>query len=154
MAAEQSSDATIWLGARTLGVPKVGGHFWVYLNWALGLRAQGCRVVWLEAAPAKAAAEKLASDLRARLAAYGLADAVALWQADAARPTPEGCVDLEEAGGDRPPEHRHEHLLLDGLPEELLELRHARPRGQHPGIQLVHRPGPRLLAPGSCHRSR
>jgi hypothetical protein len=93
-------------------VPKVGGHFWVYLNWALGLRAQGCRVVWLEAAPAKADAEKLASDLRARLAAYGLADAVALWQADAARPTPEGCVDLEEAG--------EADLLLNlayGLPE-------------------------------------
>src|SRR5918999_6485545 len=32
----------------TLSYPQGGGHLWVYLNWALGLRALGCEVIWLE----------------------------------------------------------------------------------------------------------
>ena len=39
---------TVCLCADTLGYLAGGGHMWVYLNWALGLRALGCRVVWLE----------------------------------------------------------------------------------------------------------
>ena len=34
--------------ANTIGYPQGGGHLWVYLNWALALRAIGCRVIWLE----------------------------------------------------------------------------------------------------------
>ena len=34
--------------ANTVGYPQGGGHLWVYLNWALALRAAGCRVIWLE----------------------------------------------------------------------------------------------------------
>jgi len=33
---------------QTLNYPQGGGHLWVYLNWALGLRALGCEVIWLE----------------------------------------------------------------------------------------------------------
>ncbi len=35
--------------AKTLEYPEGGGHLWEYLNWALGLRALGCKVIWLEA---------------------------------------------------------------------------------------------------------
>lgn len=28
--------------------PEGGGHFWVYLQYALGLRRLGCEVYWLE----------------------------------------------------------------------------------------------------------
>ena len=30
------------LCADTISYPEGGGHQWVYLNWALGLRALGC----------------------------------------------------------------------------------------------------------------
>src|SRR5215211_519272 len=33
---------------QTLNYPQGGGHLWVFLNWALGLRALGCEVIWLE----------------------------------------------------------------------------------------------------------
>ena len=33
----------VWLGANTLDYPDGAGHQWVYLNWALGLRALGCQ---------------------------------------------------------------------------------------------------------------
>src|SRR5215211_8563111 len=32
----------------TLSYPHGGGHLWVFLNWALGLRELGCEVIWLE----------------------------------------------------------------------------------------------------------
>ena len=38
----------VGLSANTLSYPQGGGHMWVYLNWALGLRDAGCDVVWLE----------------------------------------------------------------------------------------------------------
>lgn len=72
---------TIWLSARTLKYPQVGGHLWVYLNWALGLRALGCQVTWLEPVAPSAPAHKIQARLRAlksRLEKYGLADSVAL----------------------------------------------------------------------------
>jgi hypothetical protein len=64
---------SIYLAADTVGYPEGGGHFWVYLNWALALEAAGCRVTWLEAIdddvvdPSSAAA-----GLRTRLEPYGL----------------------------------------------------------------------------------
>ena len=44
---------TVCLGANPIGYPEGGGHFWVCLNWALGFRALGCRVIWLEKMPQK-----------------------------------------------------------------------------------------------------
>jgi hypothetical protein len=45
--------AVVCLGAGALDYPggKGSGHTWVFLNWALGLRSLGCRVIWLESAP-------------------------------------------------------------------------------------------------------
>lgn len=40
--------ATVCLAAEGLFYPEGGSHLWVYLNWALGLRELGCRVIWLE----------------------------------------------------------------------------------------------------------
>ncbi|MFL5822338.1 MAG: glycosyltransferase [Solirubrobacteraceae bacterium] len=39
---------TVCLVANTLAYPSGGGHRWAYLNWALGLRAAGSEVLWLE----------------------------------------------------------------------------------------------------------
>ena len=38
-----------------------GGHLWVYLNWALGLRGLGCDVTWLEVVDPHLAPEQVDS---------------------------------------------------------------------------------------------
>lgn len=62
--------------------PTVGGHFWVYLQYALGLRAAGCDVVWLErfqpGADARRDAE-LRARFHARMERFGLADRYVLY---------------------------------------------------------------------------
>src|SRR5438128_1437455 len=71
----------IWLAAATLTYPQAGGHLWVYLNWALGLRALGCDVVWLEACDANlpvSVLQGLVSTLKQHLEPYGLEKCVAL----------------------------------------------------------------------------
>ena len=79
--------------ANTVAYPTGGGHLWVYLHWALGLKALGCRVIWLEGidlddsdtSPAArrrrrgGPASACVAALKARLAPYGLADALALY---------------------------------------------------------------------------
>jgi hypothetical protein len=68
--------------ARTLAYPQGGGHLWVYLQWALGLRALGCRLIWLEGIdprdPESDSREKVAT-LKIRLQPYGLAESIALY---------------------------------------------------------------------------
>jgi hypothetical protein len=75
----------ICLSANTLSYPEGGGHHWVYLNWALGLRALGCRVTWLEAVepgvPREQARVWLGA-LKGWLGRYGLAESVALCTRD------------------------------------------------------------------------
>lgn len=94
---------TVCLLAGTLYYPQGGGHMWVYLNWALGLRALGCRVIWLEGVlPATPAHEvqTRATALKSRLERYGLAECVALcsWTDEPLpRGAAEGCMDLVEA---------------------------------------------------------
>ena len=39
---------TVCILANTIDYPEGGGIFWVYLNWALGFRSVGCRVIWME----------------------------------------------------------------------------------------------------------
>jgi hypothetical protein len=71
----------VCLVANTLTYPEGGGHLWVYLNWALGLRSLGCEVVWLEAAdPHLPEAERcsLLAGLKDRLTTFGLGENVAL----------------------------------------------------------------------------
>ncbi|MDQ3931799.1 MAG: hypothetical protein M3252_03040 [Actinomycetota bacterium] len=77
--------------SNTLDYPEGGGHFWVYLNWALGLRSLGCHVVWLELAYPSDSTEEIEHrihSLRARLSAYGL-DANLAVQRAAGRGSPE-----------------------------------------------------------------
>src|SRR5213082_2905179 len=91
--------------ARTLAYPQGGGHLWVYLNWALGLRALGCRVIWLEGIDAQpgtpaAVVRAWVQGLKHRLARYGLADHLAFWSWSGG-PVPlgagDGYLDLQAA---------------------------------------------------------
>lgn len=94
---------TICLNANTLAYPTGGGHRWVYLNWALGLAANGCRVLWMEGAkPGWGAARtrELTAILKDQLRPYGLADSVALYSyfdKPLDEGAAEGCLDLEAA---------------------------------------------------------
>src|SRR5215216_4362569 len=45
----RAMSVTVCLSTNTsLSYPQGGGHLWIFLNWALGLRALGCEVIWLE----------------------------------------------------------------------------------------------------------
>lgn len=95
--------ATVCLCANTLYYPEGGGHLWVYLNWALGLRALGCRVIWMELVDPGTPAQdvqRYVSSLKNNLDRYGLADRVALssWTHEPLqREALAGCLDLEAA---------------------------------------------------------
>src|SRR5205809_465039 len=68
--------------ARTLAYLQGGGHLWVYLQWALGLRTLGFRVVWLEGVDPRDREHdpgQQVSTLKSRLEPYGLAQSVALF---------------------------------------------------------------------------
>jgi len=56
---------TVCLLASALEYPEGGGQLWLYLNWALGLRALGCEVVWLELVPDRPEAAGLLANVRA-----------------------------------------------------------------------------------------
>src|SRR5438093_8151394 len=71
--------------ANTMAYPNGGGHLWVYLQWALALRALGCRVIWLEGVARDATIEqtnRAVATLRARLDRWGLAECLALCSLD------------------------------------------------------------------------
>lgn len=73
--------STVCLLANTLRYPHGGGHFWVYLNWALGLEANDCRVIWLEAVSPDLATTKVHSLVKAlkdNLRPFGLEENIAL----------------------------------------------------------------------------
>jgi glycosyltransferase involved in cell wall biosynthesis len=94
---------TVCLAANTLSYPQGGGHLWVYLNWALGLRALGCRVIWLETVePDRPTLQvrALVASLRSRLQRHGLAELLALCPATGSRLAAdalEGCLEDPEA---------------------------------------------------------
>ena len=101
--------------ADTIGYPQGGGHFWVYLQWALALRSLGFRVIWLEGidstqegSPARRRrwrnrdVRQCVEILRTRLAAFGLTDALALFPMDGGSLPADlttGCLDLDAAAG-------------------------------------------------------
>jgi hypothetical protein len=103
---------TICLNANTIAYPTGGGHRWVYLNWALGLRSIGCRVVWLEGSvPAWGVAhtQHLVKTLKDQLRPYGLDDSLALYSfLDEPLPpgAAHGCLDFDPIAADA-------DLLLD-----------------------------------------
>jgi hypothetical protein len=76
---------SVCLCANTLTYPEGGGHLWVYLNWALGLRALNLEVFWLENVEPDAPLREsraYAEALKNHLSHYGLADSVALFHGD------------------------------------------------------------------------
>jgi hypothetical protein len=97
------STAVCLAPARTIAYPQGGGHLWVYLQWALGLRALGFRVIWLEGIdprdPEHESREKVAA-LKVRLQPYGLSESVAVFSLNDGRLPREvvdGALDLEAA---------------------------------------------------------
>lgn len=78
----------ICISAHTLDYPQGGGHFWVHLNWALGLRALGCQVLWLEKVgiDEKTPVSKVLTcmeRLKSNLAHYGMPNGLVLCPATA-----------------------------------------------------------------------
>ena len=80
---------TVCILANSLYFPDGGGHRWAYLNWALGVRANGCQVIWLERVASGTAAEELEPylhSLEEALERYGLGGCLALDTAGEALP--------------------------------------------------------------------
>src|SRR5258708_33620580 len=98
---------SVWLSANTLHYPQGGGHMWVFLNWALGLRELGCDVVWLEGivkggwTPGHVVISQRLAELKAPLAPYGFSRRIALWSHEdqpGTRHVAEPCIRLAGAG--------------------------------------------------------
>ena len=98
-------NARVCVCAGALCFPQGGGHLWAYLNWALGLRALGCQVIWLEGVVPGTPKRKVRANIAAlkrSLAPYGFAESVALYSSSwGGEPLPpgvaEGCLGLDEA---------------------------------------------------------
>jgi hypothetical protein len=89
---------SVWIAADTLGYPSGAGHLWQFLNWALGLKAGGCEVTWLE--PCGEDVDPGAVELlRGRLAGYGLRRICVVDDHGDDRAAADGSVGVEEAGG-------------------------------------------------------
>jgi hypothetical protein len=72
--------------------PEGGGHFWVYLQYVLGLRQLGCEVYWLEAFRSKGRTEPEAGALaafRARMRQHGLDAKTILYVTHSKEPSPD-----------------------------------------------------------------
>ncbi len=73
---------------------------WIYLNWALGLRALGCRVLWLEGVQPETQPnelEGLLTSLKARLSCFGFDKAIAISACNAEQAQiglAENCIDI------------------------------------------------------------
>src|SRR5207245_9205661 len=77
-------------GYKVASFPEIGGHFWVYLQYALGLRQHGCDVYWLEAFRTNGHAEPEATELatcRARMERYGVAGNCIIYILDSNNPS-------------------------------------------------------------------
>lgn len=97
--------ATVCIGANTLQYPEGGGHQWVFLNWAMGLRANGADIFWLEeydpAEPVAALQSRLDA-LKRCLEPYCLSDKIALYPKDGKTlrlDGLQGCLDLPTVAG-------------------------------------------------------
>jgi hypothetical protein len=94
---------SVCLCSDTLYRPEGGGHQWVYLNWALGLRALGSHVIWLELVDPRTPAHEVqayVAALRGRLARYGLGESLSLCsetQEPLSSEATVGCLDFELA---------------------------------------------------------
>lgn len=96
-----------------VGSPEFGGHAWVYLQYALGLRDLGCDVYWLERFHPTGDADRdaqLRSIFRARMARHGLEDRTLLYTAGAPGAQP---VFLERPAAEVDALLRRAELLLN-----------------------------------------
>lgn len=98
------SDAVVvCLSVMSLDCPSAGGHRWVYLNWALGFQALGCRVIWMESTHPSARPERVMAGMEAlkkSLRPYGLHESVALksWSGETLpAELTQGSLDLDAA---------------------------------------------------------
>src|SRR5258708_25279552 len=95
---------TVLLLANTLTYPQGGGHLWAYLNGARGLRALGCKVIWLEGISPETPTHEVqgyVAALKSRLERFELAERLMLCSRTAeplSRGATEGGLRLEEAG--------------------------------------------------------
>lgn len=93
----------VCLATNTLSLLEAGGHMWYFLNWALGLKALGCRIFWLEELDGKASVPELLAQitgLKDRLKPFGLADCVVLSTPNSASLSPEVsdlCLGFDES---------------------------------------------------------
>lgn len=74
----------------TAAFPEGGGHFWVYLQYVLGLRQLGCDVYWLETFRTKGRTEQEAAALatfRERTQRFGLDGKSIVYVTDSKKPT-------------------------------------------------------------------
>jgi hypothetical protein len=94
---------TLCLIPNTLRFPEEGGHRWVLLNWALGLRSVGCKVIWLEVIEQPMPADRLlvcVNALKKHLSCYGLEETVAVYSASGdSLPSDiaQGCLSVDAA---------------------------------------------------------
>jgi hypothetical protein len=96
---------TICLSANTLYYPNGGGHLWVHLNWALGLKANGYSVIWLEKVEVNEKntvqnLQECINALKNRLAPFGFDNCLALYSSsDEQLPQDitQQCLDIEAA---------------------------------------------------------
>src|SRR5262245_56304600 len=68
--------------------PEGGGHFWVYMQYVMGLRQLGCEVYWLECFRTKGRSEQEAAAIetfRARTQAHGLGGKLILYRTHSKR---------------------------------------------------------------------
>ena len=74
------------------GFPEGGGHFWVYLQYALALQQLGCEVYWLEAFRTKGRERQEQAALETflgRMQRWGLSDKVIIYRTDAENASPD-----------------------------------------------------------------
>jgi len=97
--------------------PYGGGHFWVYLQYALGLRALGCNVYWLEAFRTKGREEQEAAALatfRTRMRQHGFDGKFILYVTRSREPSPEAPAEyLDMAHAEAEDIFAHADLLLN-----------------------------------------
>ena len=78
--------ATVVISAYNVAnTPHFGGHFWVYLQYAHGLRRLGCEVYWLERLrrdERHPTASAVPTTFFRRMEHYGFADRALLYEAD------------------------------------------------------------------------
>lgn len=90
----------VCLAAYSLRYVRGGSYLWVFLNWALGLRACGCDVVWLDTVFLDELIDRVQSNveqLRQRLLPFGFDRALCVLRKNGEAVDGQNCLALEEA---------------------------------------------------------